>query len=119
MRREIEEYRGGVDDKKERQGIKSTLTDVKRKPKRTLQPCHDISTHQALLCREEKGVVHATEMVKNEINRDATHLAAKEEEFGMPPVFVERQRWRETSSNGKEVVYHPSVLADEQATVEE
>ncbi|KAM2297648.1 hypothetical protein ACFX1S_037169 [Malus domestica] len=42
-----------------------------------------------------------------------------EEEFGMPPVFVESQRWRETSSNNKEVVYHHSVLADEQATVEE
>ncbi|TQD90344.1 hypothetical protein C1H46_024111 [Malus baccata] len=42
-----------------------------------------------------------------------------EEEFGMPPVFVESQRWRETSSSSKEVVYHPSVLADEQAMVEE
>ncbi|KAM1350285.1 hypothetical protein ACFX2F_004256 [Malus domestica] len=42
----------------------------------------------------------------------------EEEEFGMPPVFVESQRWRETSSS-KEVVYYPSVLADEQATVEE
>ncbi|TQE11541.1 hypothetical protein C1H46_002916 [Malus baccata] len=59
------------------------------------------------------------QMVKNEINRDATHLAANEEEFGIPPVFVESQRRMETSSSGKEVVYHPSVLADEQATAEE
>ncbi|RXI07623.1 hypothetical protein DVH24_005396 [Malus domestica] len=44
----------------------------------------------------------------------------EEEEFGMPPVFVESQRWRETSSSSsKEVVYYPSVLADEQATIEE
>ncbi|KAM0981484.1 hypothetical protein ACFX2H_014436 [Malus domestica] len=43
----------------------------------------------------------------------------EEEEFGMPPVFVKSQRWRETSSSSKEVVYYPSVLADEQATIEE
>ncbi|KAM1406225.1 hypothetical protein ACFX2F_000965 [Malus domestica] len=43
----------------------------------------------------------------------------EEEEFGMPPVFVKSQRWRETSSSSKEVVYYPFVLADEQVTVEE